>query len=388
MARESALSNLVAEDPKTRHSGVKGLKLVALSRWQALALGAALTFAVPAGWAAAGWAASTPTLTATAVRITDHPAYVRVVVDFTGSRLAFNEVQATDRNPSDGTAAVLVSYPNVATQVPSRRHDGVTVGVIEVPHGLGIAIGVLPGAFKYLSYRLVGGDELVVDLWTSTFPLAGNIARGSHNCLTLGRVSATPGLVRASGTAGRLFESRFRAVLRGFDGRVLAARSLTASSPWSVTLHYTAPQGQAASLEAVASSAKDGALVCLVQRAFALPASNPRANLTVVYRAYADVNGDGRLDLVILRHISNSKGQLTVTLSGGRLSVTTPADAAWLPGLVASGNVNGHPGEELFVDVGHVTTAESISIYTDWQGALVRAGTLSAYGYDYASCPG
>ena len=263
------------------------------------------------------------------------------------------------------------------------------MGVIEVPHGLGIAIGVLSGAFKYLSYRLVGGDELVVDLWTSTFPAAGNIARGSHDCLTLGRVSATPGLVRASGTAGRLFESRFRAVLRGFDGRVLAARSLTASSPWSVTLHYTAPQGQAASLEAAASSAKDGALVCLVQRAFALPASNPRANLSVVYRAYADVNGDGRLDLVTLRHISNSKGQLTVTLSGGgRLSVTTPADAAWLPGLVATGNVNGHPGEELFVDVGHVTTAESISIYTDWQGALVRAGTLSAYGYDYGILSG
>jgi hypothetical protein len=90
MARESALANLVAENPKTRHSGVKGLKLVALSRWQALALGVALTFAV-----SAGWAASTPTLTATAVRITDHPACVRVVVDFTGSGLAFNEVQAT-----------------------------------------------------------------------------------------------------------------------------------------------------------------------------------------------------------------------------------------------------------------------------------------------------
>ena len=49
------------------------MKLVALSRWQALALGVALTFAV-----SAGWAASTPTLTATAVHIIavhiiDHP---------------------------------------------------------------------------------------------------------------------------------------------------------------------------------------------------------------------------------------------------------------------------------------------------------------------------
>jgi hypothetical protein len=38
-----------SEDASQR---VKGLKLVALSRWQVLALGVALTFAVSAGWAA------------------------------------------------------------------------------------------------------------------------------------------------------------------------------------------------------------------------------------------------------------------------------------------------------------------------------------------------
>ena len=85
-----------------------------------------------------------------------------------------------------------------------------------------------------------------------------------------------------------------------------------------------------------------------------------------------------------LRRIGASKGQLTVALAdGGRLSVITPSDAVWLPGLVATGNVDGRPGEELFVDVTHVTTAESISIYTDWRGSLVRAGTLPAYGNDY-----
>jgi hypothetical protein len=68
---------------------------------------------------------------------------------------------------------------------------------------------------------------------------------------------------------------------------------------------------------------------------------------------------------------------------GGSLSVTTPSDAVWLPGLVAAGNVDGRPGEELFVDVTHVTTAESISIYTYWQAHIVKAGMLSAYGYDH-----
>ena len=115
-----------------------------------------------------------------------------------------------------------------------------------------------------------------------------------------------------------------------------------------------------------------------------MPASNPRANLSVTYRAFADVTGSGRLDLATLRHISASKGQLTVALAGGgRRSVMTPAGATWLPGLVATGNVDGRGGEELFVDDQHVTTAESISIYTYWHGGLVKAGTLSADGYDY-----
>jgi Immunoglobulin-like domain of bacterial spore germination len=223
-----------------------------------------------------------------------------------------------------------------------------------------------------------------VDVWKSTFGPAGNVFRGQGGCLTLNRVSAAAGTVTASGTAHGLFENRFRAVLRDAFGGVLASRPVSASGGWHVALRYTAPQGQGASLEAAASSAKDGALGCLVQKVFALSASNPRANLHVVYRAYADVNGDGRRDLVTVRRTGSSKGQLTVALAGGgRLSVTTPSDAVWLPGLVASGNVDGRPGEELFADVAHVTTAESISIYAFWHGGLVKAGTLPAYGDDY-----
>ena len=112
--------------------------------------------------------------------------------------------------------------------------------------------------------------------------------------------------------------------------------------------------------------------------------SRARANLRVVFTAFADVTGDGHRDLVTLRHLSVTKGQLTVTLAPGhRTSITTPTDTAWLPGLVASGDVDGRPGEELFVDVSHVTTAESISVITYWHGRLVKAGTLSAYGYDF-----
>jgi len=343
------------------------------------ALGTAMTLA-----ACSASSASTATLTATAVHITDHSAYVEALVDFSGPGLTLNQVRATDPSPSDGTGGVLVSYPNVASHLSPVTVHGLSVSVVEVPDGLSVGSGSLPGAFKYLSYSLAGPDRLVVDVWKSTFAPSGDISRGQGGCLSLTRVSAKPGTVSASGTTGGLFESRFRVVLRGASGDALASRSVSAIGPWGATLHYTAPQGQGGYFEAAASSAKDGALACLVQQTLVLPASNARANLKVVYRAYADVNGDRRLDLVTLRRTGASKGELTAALpGGGRLSVATPSDAVWLPGLLATGNVDGRPGEELFVDVVHVTTAESIGIYTDWRGSLVRAGTLPAYGNDY-----
>jgi len=342
-------------------------------------LGTALTLA-----AYSASAASTATLTATAVHITDHAAYVEAVVDFSGPGLTPSQVRATDPNPSNGIGGMLVSYPQVASHVSLVTAHGLSVRVVEVPYGLSVGIGALPGAFKYLSYVLAESDELVIDVWKSTFAPSGDISRGQGGCLVLSRVNAAPGTVTASGSAGRLFENQFRVVLRDAFGAVLASRSVSAIGRWRVTLNYTAPQAQGGYFEAAASSAKDGALACLVQKALALPASNARANLKVVYRAYADVNGDGRLDLVTLDRTGASQGELTVALArGARLSITTPSDAVWLPGLVATGNVDGRAGEELFVDIAHVSTAESVAIYTDWRGRLVRAGALPAYGNDY-----
>ena len=254
---------------------------------------------------------------------------------------------------------------------------GLAVWVVKVPYGLNVGLGASPGVFKYLSYRVAGGDELVVDVWKSTFGPAGNVSRGQRGCLTLNRVSAAAGMVTASGTAHGLFESRFRAVLRDAFGGVLASRPVSASGGWHVALRYTARQGQGASLEAAASSAKDGALGCLVQKVFALPASNPRANLHVLYRAYADVNGYGRRDLVTVRRTGSSKGQFTVALAGsGRLSVTTPSDAVWLPGLVASGNVDGRPGEEL-IKFGTHQWKRQDTVYV-WQGPALKLLTRGA----------
>jgi len=166
--------------------------------------------------------ASSPGLTATAVQITDHPAYVQTVVDFSGTALAFNQVQATDPDPSDGTARLLVSVSGATTQVSVRSANHITLRVVATPSGLDIDLGSARGAFKYLSYRLTGGNALTIRLWKRTFAPAGNVTRGSGRCLTLGQVSVSPGTVTASGTAHGLFENRFRVVLRDVFGDPLA----------------------------------------------------------------------------------------------------------------------------------------------------------------------
>jgi hypothetical protein len=108
-------------------------------------------------------------------------------------------------------------------------------------------------------------------------------------------------------------------------------------------------------------------------------AASPR----LVYRARADVDGDGRAEAVTLRP-GSSGGRLEVALASGRaLVVRTPSDAPFLPGLVAVGNVDGRRGEELFVDVGHTTTAESIAVYAYAAAHLRLAGTFAAYGEEY-----
>jgi hypothetical protein len=343
----------------------------------ATTLGTALALA-----ASTASTASTTSLTATAIRITDHPAYVQAEIDFTPAGLAARQIEATDPAPADGAARLSISAAHAATQVSTRRGDGIRVRLAVVPGGLSVRLTSTIGTVKYLSYTVMG-NRLTIALWKSTFRPAGNVARGAGACLTLRSAAATPGTVTARGRANGLFENTFRAIVRDGTGRVLASRSVSATRGWHVTLHYAAAQAQGGSFEAAAASAKDGALSCLVQKVLTLPASNPRANLHVAYRARADVNGDGRSDLVTLRRRAMA-GRLTVSLAGGAsLSATTPSDATWLPGLVAFGNVDGRAGDELFVDVTHVTTAESIAIYTDWHGAIVRAGTLSAYGSDY-----
>ena len=84
-----------------------------------------------------------------------------------------------------------------------------------------------------------------------------------------------------------------------------------------------------------------------------------------VYRARADIDGDGRLDRVFLSRHPAMTGHLAVTLATGRrLALKMQSDAPFVPGLATIGNVNGRRGDELFIDLHHLTTAEIIGVFT------------------------
>src|SRR5918998_4223761 len=65
-------------------------------------------------------------LTATDIRVGDHPGFVRVVVDFTGGRLETGEIVATDPNPfPDGFVRLPLTRRGVRTTADPVREHGV-----------------------------------------------------------------------------------------------------------------------------------------------------------------------------------------------------------------------------------------------------------------------
>lgn len=231
---------------------------------------ALLAAASIAGSAAGG---SSDPLTALRVRIGDHPAFVRAVVDFGGGTFTESAVTATDPGPFDGGAGVRLARPHVRTVAGSNAAFGLRVRVIQRTNHLQIVLTSAPRRFKYLSYAVVGRTRLAIDMWKSApRSPAATIRVGAHGCLTLAQVATRAGVVSASGRERDLFEHQFQALVRGRDGRVLGGRHAHATAGrWSARVGYRAPARQSGTIEAAAASPKDGALACLVQARVTLP---------------------------------------------------------------------------------------------------------------------
>jgi hypothetical protein len=205
-------------------------------------------------------------LTATGVRIGDHPAYVRVVVDFNG-KVPANQV-AFD-NLSDFRAVLRVAHPGIKTNTTGGTGDGVKVALQPGTQELHIAMNFASHRFKYLSYAVVTGNRLAIDLWKSAPP-----RKPSHTCsgLTLSSDWASNGReVSVRGRERGIFENQFQVVVRGENGAVLGRKSVHGPGRWATKVHYHVGRKQAGTVEAVVLSAKDGALECLAQQFVELP---------------------------------------------------------------------------------------------------------------------
>jgi hypothetical protein len=213
-------------------------------------------------------AGAAPQLTATGVRIGDHPAFVRVVVDFNG-KVREREVEAGRFAPR--MATLRVTQPGVTTQTSGRSGYGVRVALQPGTQMLHVTTSFARHRFKYLSYAVVTGNRLAIDLWKSTPP-----AHAIQICpsrLTLRTVHVSPGVVAVTGTEHGIFENQFEVFVRGAHGKVLGRKHVFGPGSWSAKVRYNAARRQAGTLEAVAFSAKDGALECIAQTRLTLPAS-------------------------------------------------------------------------------------------------------------------
>jgi hypothetical protein len=229
----------------------------------AAVLGAAFAALVLAPQAAAA------PLTATEIRIGDHPGFVRVVVEFTGGTVQAGEVVATDPNPfPDGFVRLPMMHPDVRATAMPVRAEGVFARVGQGADRITIRLTGRDRRFKYVGYVAQHTPErLVIDLYKSRPPTAAaEITRGRGGCLTLGSHTVTRTRVMAAGRERDLFEHSFVVRLRRTGGRVHRQRAETAvARRWSTDFGYRRVRRQTGTLEAVALSAKDGTLDCLAQ---------------------------------------------------------------------------------------------------------------------------
>jgi len=226
---------------------------------------------------ALGWvlpAAAGAALTADQIRIGNHPAFVRVVVDFSGGTLHGNDVESPDPSPFDGAARVRVMHTGVTTAAAPVNAEGVSARIVQRPGSIVLRLEARRHRFKYLEHTVLHSPErLVVDLWKARPPTSAAEfpTAPQGGCLSIVNLNALPGRVTANGMENGLFEHMFLADVRNRKGRVVGTRPVTASGGhWHRTVPFAVTASQPGTFEVVDFSEQDGSLVCIAQRRVAL----------------------------------------------------------------------------------------------------------------------
>jgi hypothetical protein len=222
-------------------------------------------------------------LRADRVTIASTPAYVRVVVHFSGSPPLTGlerQIDAPDPEPLDGHSSVRINAAGITTRAAPVTGAGVTARVVGLPGRVVVKMRSDPRKLKFVQYKVsVLRNGVVIDLWRVTSVAGARVL--SDGCLKMTSWSAKGGRAKASGLELQpLFEHGLVLTLRGSDGTAISEKPVTATegvflpdfsgyaSPghWSGSMPVpAAAHGARAMLEAWSSSAKDGSLECLVQ---------------------------------------------------------------------------------------------------------------------------
>ncbi len=208
-------------------------------------------------------------LTAREIRIGDHPGFVRVVIDFTGGRVETGEVVATDPNPfPDGFVRLPLTRAGVRTTADPVRDEGVFARIAQGSGKITIRLTGDDRRFKYVGYFAQHTPErLVLDLYKARPPTdAAEILRGPRRLPAADRPHRDPPPRQRRGPRAQ--------PVRALAGRPAAPQRRPHPPPEGrdgvhahVEHELRLPGGarQDGTLEAVALSAKDGTLDCLVQ---------------------------------------------------------------------------------------------------------------------------
>jgi hypothetical protein len=208
--------------------------------------------------------------TAVGIRIGDHPSFVRVVVDVTGTGLASGPLQATDPDPfGDGRMRMALTGLRLGGPTLHAQGAGVVATITRRTGGSTLRVRAAARRFRYAGYTVLHAPErVVVDLYRSAPPRPGATVRyGRPGCLTLDTVSVRAGAVRVTGGERDVFEHSFALRLRTPSGAIAGTQPVAAAAGrWAATVRHRLRRPRTGTVEAVELSAKDGSLSCLVER--------------------------------------------------------------------------------------------------------------------------
>ena len=169
---------------------------------------------------------------------------------------------------SDREARVDIRHPGIVVTPRDGTAQGARVRLsLAAANRARVRLTATTERFKYVRVSVLHGPEGVVIALYRAAPrsAAANISAGVNGCLKLTSVQRTGHSFRLRGSAKNLFEANFVIRVRDGLGRIVGRRIVTANGPWNQTFSHTGVSGpRHGTVEAVAESAKDGSLVCIV----------------------------------------------------------------------------------------------------------------------------